>query len=275
MKESRYDNDECWNVARMKQGIWLLPTKRSIDKLRGFLAACAKAGTVTPGLILVQKQELAELWDGYQTLTLPPGWALYPTEADGLGDKVRELWPAVKSLDWCGLVCDDLLPQTYLWDTLLLEMMHGKNMISCDDGQYAPHRIAGAVIWGGDLMRAVGYMFPPNFWHTYVDNVWEDLGRLTGCWDVRMDVLVTHDHGFLNDVEKDRTHEASYSHNSDDERAYCEWRLVEFPNSIQRIYAMQGLKPLPAQKTRMGIFDRIKSKFYNPTVRPIQKGASL
>lgn len=255
-----------------KQGIWLLPTKRRLDKLRNFLEACTKTGVTTAGLILVQRDELEELQAEYAALPLPLGWAVYATQADGLADKVRELWPLVKALDWCGLVCDDLCPVTYLWDRQLLDLSHPKNLVSCDDGEQAPHRIAGAVIWGGELMRTVGYMFPEHFWHTYVDNVWEDLGRMTGCWDVRMDVLVMHDHGFKAEHEKDKTHAAAYSQYADDERAYAEWRLLEFPSAVQRIYAMQGLKMPPALEKPAGIFDRLRSKFYKPPVASNQKG---
>lgn len=253
-------------------GIWLLPTKRRLDKLRTFIEACTKTGVTTPGLILVQNDELVELQAEYAALPLPLGWAIYPTAGDGLADKVRELWPAVKNLDWCGLVCDDLLPATYLWDRLMIDQVRGQNLVSCDDGDQAPHRITGAVVWGGELMRAVGYMFPPCFWHTYVDNVWEDLGRMTGCWDVRMDVLVMHDHGFKADQEQDKTHAAAYSRYSDDERAYAEWRLIEYPSAVQRIYAMQGLKMPAALPKPVGIFDRILSKFYKPSVASNQKG---
>lgn len=260
-----------------KQGIWLLPTKRRIDKLRAFLHACEKTGITTAGLILVQNDELAELMTEYAALPLPAGWAIYGTDADGLADKVRELWPSVKGLDWCGLVCDDLLPQTYLWDQMLVDLCHGKNMVSCDDGEFAPDRVAGAVIWGGELMRAAGYMFPNGFWHTYVDNVWEDLGRLTGCWDVRMDVLIMHDHGFKPEFEQDETHAAAYSRNSADEIAYGEWRLVDFPPTVQRIYAMQGLK-MPSALTESerprGIFDTLRRKFYKPPEASNQKGVT-
>lgn len=259
----------------MKQGVWLLPTRRRIDKLKSFIEACAKTNMSTPVLILVQKDEFHEMQAAYMALPKPPYWVYYCTESEGLGDKVRELWPLVKDCDWCGLICDDLLPQTYLWDKMLLDNVNGKNVVSCDDGQLAPARMAGAVVWGGELLRTVGYMFPDNFWHTYVDNVWEELGRYTGCWDIRMDVLVSHDHGFNPDTAQDATHHASYSKRSEDEMAYAEWRLIGLLPALRRISEMQGFPLAIAAEKKPGLFDKIKSKLYKPHVKADHQGAPL
>jgi len=255
----------------MKQGIWLLPTRRRIEKLRQFIEACGRTGMTTPLLILVNENELIEMWDEYSSLPLPACWALCPTKAEGLGDKVREQWPAVRNLDWCGLIVDDVIPHTYLWDRLMIEQVNGKNVVSCDDGKLAPARMAGCVIWGGELMRSVGYMFPPGFWHTYVDNVWEDLGNITGCWDIRMDVLITHDHGFEHVDGRDETFQRSYEKNSEDELAYAEWRMLEFMPAIKRISEMQGFEfKLP--KSKRSFFDKVKSLIYNPRVAEPTQG---
>jgi hypothetical protein len=41
------------------------------------------------------------------------------------------------------------------------------------------------------------YMFPPHFWHTYLDNLWEDVGRGANCWIYIDSVLITHAHPFV------------------------------------------------------------------------------
>ncbi len=254
----------------MMQGVWLLPTRRRIEKLTRFVNQCIKTGMSTPVIILVEASEYEELKAEYDALPIPAFWKIWVTKADGLGDKVRELWPWVSRMDWVGLVCDDHLPQTYLWDRLMLERMTGKNMVSCDDGELAPYRAAGAILWGGELIRTVGYMIPDTFWHAFMDNVWEDLGRITGCWDQRLDVLVCHDHGFKAEIEQDATHDASYDNYQADEMAYAEWRLTDYIPALKRISAMQGFAAAAPEKKR-SFFDNLKSLVYKPRTGTAEK----
>ncbi len=157
------------------KGLWLLPSRRRIGKLRIFLEQATKNGMSTPGAVLVQHQELAELKALYDAQPLPPNWKILPTVSDGMGDKYREVWPAVKNLDWIGIGCDDLRPQTPGWDKKLLSHVNGKNIVTCNDNQQGNLRMSGITIFSGNILRAMGYIYPPEFWHTFVDNVWEDI----------------------------------------------------------------------------------------------------
>ncbi len=225
------------------KGLWLLPSRRRIEKLTCFLESAANNGMTTPGAILVQKDELAELKDQYDSLPLPLNWSVLPTNADGQGDKYREVWPAVKHLDWVGIGCDDLRPQTQGWDKTLLAQITGKNVVSCNDGQQGNLRMSGITVFSGGLLMAIGYIYPPNFWHTYVDNVWEDIGRTTGCWTYVDEVLVHHDHPFVNQkidpAKADDTTHKSYGQETRDIAAYKHWLATEREAVIQRVKDIQ------------------------------------
>lgn len=215
------------------KGLWILASRRRLAKLPLFFTQPPS----TPGAILVQREELAELGEQYAALALP--WALLPTTADGFGDKHREVWPIVKDLDWVGIACDDLRPQTPEWDKRLLSHVNGRNIITCNDGQQGNARMAGITIFSGNVIRAMGYLFPPNFWHSYVDNVWEDIGRATGCWTYVEDVLVTHDHPFtdqkLDPAKADDTTYKSYGKSMEDQAAYQHWRVNEYNAVCERV----------------------------------------
>jgi len=224
--------------VKRKRGLWLLPSRRRIEKLKLFFTVLP----TTPGVVLVQKDELAELKAEYGALTLPKGWAILPTHSDGLADKCREVWPSVRGLDWVGLGCDDLRPQTQGWDAKLVHRITGRNIVTCDDGVQHDARMSGITVFSGELLRTMGYMFPPNFWHTYVDNVWEDLGRGADCWTYVGDVLVTHDHPFtdqkLDPAKADDTTYKSYGQQARDVQAYQHWLATEKDAVIKRVKEM-------------------------------------
>lgn len=224
------------------KGLWLLPSRRRIEKLRRFLALSSMNGMTSGGAIMVQKDEHAELETEYAALPLPEKWGVIPMQSDGMGDKYREIWPAVKDLDWVGIACDDLQPQTPGWDAKLLSRINGRNVVTCNDGQQGDSRMSGITVFSGGLLRAIGYIYAPGFWHTFMDNVWEDVGRATGCWTYEPDVLVTHDHPFVNQqidpAKADETTYKSYGRMEQDRAAYIRWREVEFQPICERIKAL-------------------------------------
>ncbi len=227
------------------RGIWLLPTRRRIEKLRTFLIGAIRNNVNTPGVILVQKDELAELRDQYVNLTMPRNWSILPTNADGFGDKHREVWGAIKDLDWVGIACDDLRPMTSRWDQLLLDKINGQNIVTCNDGQQGNARMSGITVFSGAVLRTMGYCFPPAFWHTWVDNVWEDIGRGANCWTYVPEVLITHDHPFVNQqidpAKADETTYKSYGRMAEDQAAYAAWCRDERAAVIERVRALAAI----------------------------------
>lgn len=220
------------------KGLWILPSRRRIGKLTKFFESAVNAGMTTAGVVLVQKDELAELRAEYDALKLPAGWKILPTLADGFGDKNREIWPAIKNLDWVGLGVDDLRPQTQGWDRILLSHINGKNIVTCNDGQQGNLRMSGITMFSCGLLRTIGYLYAPEFWHTYMDNVWEDIGRGADCWTYVDEVLITHDHPFRPGSVPDETHQKSYGQQKRDSDAYEKWKRLDRDAVIQRIKAM-------------------------------------
>jgi len=143
-----------------------------------------------------------------------------------------------------GIACDDLRPGTPQWDNILLSHVTSKNIVTCNDGQQGNIRMSGITIFSGGIARAMGYLFPPEFWHTFVDNVWEDLGRATGCWTYVPEVLVTHDHPFTNQqidpAKADETTYRSYGQGLRDQQAYLNWKKNDFEACCERIKKCQA-----------------------------------
>lgn len=176
--------------------MFLLPTKGRLENLKRFLNAAREMGSSLPGLILVNQDD----WDanraGYEALLslAPPGWTYHQVAADCYGEALRQAEPLYMHLPWVGLVSDDLVPSTSNWDTQLVGALQGWNFVSANDGVQAPARMHGATVWAGELLRAVGWLFPPGLRHIFHDDVWEGLGRETSSWLTRMDVVTRHLH---------------------------------------------------------------------------------
>lgn len=229
------------------KGAWLLPTRRRISTLKRFLQAAKETGVRTPGKILVQRDEQKEFVSEYATLDLPEGWTVCVTDADGMGDKFREIWPLVKDMDWVGWLVDDLVPMTPGWDKTMISGINGQNIISCNDGARAPFRMCAPVI-SGDLLRAVGYIYAEGFWHTYMDDAWERLGRATDTWWVCMDVLLKHFDAFQDSGIADETHFKSYGQGDRDKAAFYAWRKNEMDGAVRRIMDLKAQQREPQRK---------------------------
>lgn len=193
--------------------MWLVPSRRRITKLRNFLHSAIDAETSTPGIVIVDNQDYMDNRAAYDRMEMPPGWKFVMTEAVGMGPKIRQVWDAhVKGGLWVGILNDDHFIVTKGWDVRLINQLNGKNFLTCNDRWNAPQRAAGATVFSMPLMEAFGFpMFPEGIDHLGIDDVFETIGKNTGCWEVDMSVIVEHHHAFKNPDLVDETHKAVYS----------------------------------------------------------------
>lgn len=91
---------------------------------------------------------------------------------------------------------DDHRPATVGWDSAYLAALADlgdAGIVYGDDGhqgQALPTQMAMST----SIVRALGYVAPPQLWHMYCDNFWKDLGEAAGCITYLPDVEVTHHH---------------------------------------------------------------------------------
>lgn len=229
--------------------MWLLPTLNRPEKLRQFCRAARLTGTRTPGLLLVDKSDYLANERTYLDLEehdLPDGWKIHITDSVSMGDKIRERWDFYSDAKWVGILNDDHVPRTARWDARLIEQLTGRNFMSCNDRWCAPTKAAGATVWSGDLIRAVGYLFPPNLRHLYIDDLWELIGRKAGCWNIDMSVIVEHRH-VLKGAESDSTHELVYNQElwEKDRLIFQKWLNEEAAATLERVKALGGSECKP------------------------------
>lgn len=203
---------------------WLIPSRRRIEKLRKFCDSAVATKTSTPAIIIIDAKDYKDNNSDYLDIEMNhfpnPEWKIHVSKAEGMGPKVREVWDRIKDRPWVGILNDDHFLVTKEWDKILISQLTGKNFVTCNDRWNAPRRAAGATLFSMDLLNAWGFpMFPPEIDHLGIDDVFEQLGKHTGCWDIDMATIVEHHHtyqrikameDFQNPQIVDDTHAAIY-----------------------------------------------------------------
>lgn len=205
--------------------MWFLPTFNRPQSLATVIEACRATGMSTPCIVLVQgTQMLAE----YQALELPENWQLHVLpENIGLLPALNYAFKTWPNEPWYGQLVDDNLPRTQGWDARLVEAAGERRFVTCKDLWQAPPRAGGAVVFGGDILRALGFWALPGLWHCYCDDFWETMGRETGLWSIVEDVVVETIHPWKDGKPGDATLMAAYGNGGarmrEDEHVFRSW----------------------------------------------------
>lgn len=220
---------------------WLLPSKNRIGNLRRMCRGFREYGVSTPGIIIVNQDEFDARKHEYATLDLPSNWVVVAAQAGCMQDAIRCVWPMVKDAPWIGLLQDDLTPGTPGWDEHLVRKVNGWNVVSAFDGR--SNRMHGAIVWSGDLLRAMGWdaPYPTGLKHLYGDDVWETLGRETGCWVLDQSVITPH-HNETYTANADDTARSIAAHTDHDKSRYEGWLANDKPECVRKIRELKASK---------------------------------
>jgi hypothetical protein len=94
-----------------------------------------------------------------------------------------------------GSMGDDHLPRTPGWDVKVIEAFEDKHtaIVYPNDG-FQGEKLPTVVLMRSIIPQTLGFMMPPQFEHLFVDNVWFEWGRRSGCLRYLPDVLIEHMH---------------------------------------------------------------------------------
>lgn len=155
-------------------------------------------GSTEPGVVWCNADD--ETLPAYRALNLPAGWrlAVIPPGSTGVGDVLRAAFAEHCGDPWFGLIPDDTGLGTAGFERRLIDAAGAWGIASSNDGVQAREdvsagRMTGAIVFGGELLRALGYLLPAGLHHLYGDDVWETVGRQLGCWRTCMDIEARHD----------------------------------------------------------------------------------
>lgn len=142
-----------------------------------------------------------------------------------------------------GFMGDDHRPRTKGWDQAYLDALRGLGSgIVYGDDKYQGERLPTQCAMTSDIVRALGYMAPPELTHMYVDNFWLGLGRAAGCIRYLPDVIVEHMHPYAGKAEMDAGYQRVNARQmyAKDEAAYLAYCSSRFPEDVAKVAGLRG-----------------------------------
>jgi len=162
------------------------------------------------------------------------------TMVEALNEAARIYAPDAFAIGFMG---DDHFPRTFGWDNAYLEALKGLGTgIVYGNDLLQGHRLPTQCAMTSDVVRALGYMSPPELRHMYVDNFWRDLGNAADCLRYLHEVIVEHRHPIAGKAQIDEGYlrvnaPAVYEA---DERAYAEYCRTRFAEDVAKVQALRG-----------------------------------
>ena len=191
--------------------MFFLPTYKRPDRLEKFITSYRETKATAPVYVMIQGRDNLEAYQ-YLTPQIPPNWKVALIEQNiGFVAALNYGLSVNPGLSWYGVICDDHEPKTFGWDQKLINSVTDWTFVSpIDNSDRNQWRHNGPPGWGGELIRAVGFVMPPCNWHMCGDDWWQLLGRTFSIWSVLINVRVDHQFvGNTGDVG-DETNESSY-----------------------------------------------------------------
>lgn len=146
---------------------------------------------------------------------------------------------AIELMDRYHTLCfvgDDVVFETDGWDERIVDWMlgHHPGVCYCNDllqGENLPNN----VFLSSEIVKAQGYMVPPEMKHYYIDNYWKDLGIRLGNLKYFPDIVIEHLHWSNGKSEKDQLYSESENMMERDRQAFDKYRAERFDSDIKKI----------------------------------------
>ena len=212
--------------------MWVLPTFNRPEKAQKTLDSLQQAGCQTPGLVYID----GSINPLYQHLKIPKGWEVLKTEKNrGVCSALNDVLNRYPNCPWYGFISDDSIVRTPKWDQLLLSQADDFSIVHSADGWQANRRIHGAVLFGGELIRALGWWVPRGITHCFCDDVWEMIAEACDLRRYVPDVLVEHLHFWNGKTDLDSSYIKAYETFDADKKAFLKWKETDFEDAIKRV----------------------------------------
>ncbi len=212
------------------QLVWIMPTFGRPWRCQEALSSIAVAGA-SRGLVIVDGDR-DPLYDG---LVLPDRWRIVRLPANrGVCGVLNFVLNTRGYESWYGFISDDSVVRTEAFDLPLIDAAGRTGFANSADGWQAHARMHGAVVFGGDLLRALGWWAPPGLVHCFVDDAWEHIGRTLGNWVHVPQVMVEHIHFWNGKASHDETYRKAYTSFESDRAKFVELMENELPVAVAR-----------------------------------------
>lgn len=135
---------------------------------------------------------------------------------------------------------DDHRARTWAWDLRVIEAFDqmGSGLVYTRDG-LQDERLPTAPFWSADIVRELGWFFPPVLRHLYADDAWLRFARDIGRCTYLPDVLIEHLHPSATGAEPDAINVENDSHYGEDRAAFEAFVASdEYRDCVERVKAI-------------------------------------
>lgn len=190
----------------------------------------------TPGVLVVNGPLQA---DEYLKIELPDNWQLQLLpENIGMMAALTKVFTEFPNEPWYGIATDNEYVYTDHFDQILVKAAGSYGISHGNDGvKNKPITIHTYAIYGGELLRLIGYWPIPGTFHAFSDWAWQLIGTTFNLIFPCDDVITQHKDIAYGRADVDETHITAQSHAARDFELYEQWKEFEWPQLRKRLAA--------------------------------------
>lgn len=210
----------------------LLPTKGRPHLLKRFLDCCVETGVTEKILLIFDGEEDRAIYEEEYKMSFPVDYLIAP-KGTTLNNCFNLAYAQYPDEPYYGLVSDDCTPETPRWDVKLRDACQPDKISWPAEGIHN-EKLPGFAFLGGDLVRKMGFIYPPTIKHWFTDNFLNALQLKCGNGDYLPHVMLRHRHMVNGLAEKDETYLSQPDHETD-AKAYAAFMKDEFTALAEKI----------------------------------------
>lgn len=215
--------------------MWFLPTRNRPQACQELLEAMIETGDVPRVAVMI---------DGPQyEMVFPTHWRIHQSEVHlEMQRALNLLFKLYPNEPWYGLLTDHSRPLTRNWSQKIEFFIKPRSIVLVNDTKNrlnpaGKRRITSASVYGGGLVRSLGWVWLNTVTHMYGDDAWEDIGHALGVIKYLPEVIVKDLLVREGEIPRDENHNRWFRgkpYIPEDKKAYDRWRK-DFPQLIARL----------------------------------------
>jgi hypothetical protein len=212
----------------------LLPTKGRPHLLARFLDCCIETNVTETILLIYDGDDDRVKYEKEYKMPFPVLELVVP-QGTTLNNCFNAAYEKYPDEVYYGLVSDDCTPETPRWDVKLKEACQTDKIAWPAEGIHN-EKLPGFVFLGGDLVRKMGFIYPPSIKHWFTDNLMNALQLKCGIGIYLPHVMLRHRHMVNGLAPEDDTYRNQPDHDADG-KAYAAFLKDEFAALVERVQA--------------------------------------
>lgn len=217
--------------------MWTFATRNRVKNCERFIDAWNRTGANSSVYVRLDDDDpsLQQL----KQLPWPAQFSIHVGPRARLGQAMQEMFQRYPNEPWYGILADDVIPQTPLWDQCLIQAAGTHSISSANEVHEKKIRICHPCV-GGDLVRLVGCFAIPTVKHFGTDTLWESIHHCCDLNNRLQDVVLEHAHFNFGQSELDQTYQESQAIRREDKMAYKAWMNENFDAILHKLNQAYG-----------------------------------